>query len=95
VGDLELDRGRFMVLVCGHEIALTPTEFELLGLLAAQPGRIFSRAQLLEALRGTAFESYERAIDSHIRNLRRKIEPEESQPRYIHTVYGVGYKLEP
>jgi len=95
VGDLELDRGRFMVLVAGQKVDLTPTEFELLALLAGQPGRIFSRAQLLEAVRGTAFESYERAIDSHIRNLRRKIEPEEEQPRYIHTVYGVGYKLEP
>lgn len=95
VGELELDRGRFRVLVKDREIILTPTEFELLALLAGQPGRIFSRAQLLESLRGTAFESYERAIDSHIRNLRRKIEPEENNPRYIQTVYGVGYKLEP
>ena len=95
VGDLELDRGRYRVLVAGREVILTPTEFELLALLASQPGRIFSRAQLLEAVRGTAFESYERAIDSHIRNLRRKIEPEEQEPRYIQTVYGVGYKLEP
>ncbi len=94
VGDLELDRGRFRVVIGGTEIMLTPTEFELLALLASQPGRIFSRAQLLEAVRGVSFESYERAIDSHIRNLRRKIEPEESQPRYIQTVYGVGYKLE-
>jgi two-component system alkaline phosphatase synthesis response regulator PhoP len=95
VGDLELDRGRFEVSVAGIMVQLTPTEFELLALLAGQPGRIFSRAQLLEAVRGTAFESYERAIDSHIRNLRRKIEPREDQPRYIQTVYGVGYKLEP
>lgn len=95
VGGLELDRGRFRVIIEGREIILTPTEFELLALLAGQPGRIFSRAQLLESLRGTAFESYERAIDSHIRNLRRKIEPEEANPRYIQTVYGVGYKLQP
>ncbi len=94
VGELELDRGRFRVVIGGTEIILTPTEFELLALLASQPGRIFSRPQLLEAVRGVSFESYERAIDSHIRNLRRKIEPEESQPRYIQTVYGVGYKLE-
>jgi DNA-binding response OmpR family regulator len=94
VGDLELDRGRFRVVIKGIEIALTPTEFELLAMLASQPGRIFSRAQLLEAVRGVSFESYERAIDSHIRNLRRKIEPEENQPHYIQTVYGVGYKLE-
>lgn len=95
VGDLVLDRGRFVVAVADNEITLTPTEFELLAVLASQPGRIFSRAQLLEAVRGTAFESYERAIDSHIRNLRRKIEPEDSQTRYIFTVYGVGYKLQP
>lgn len=95
VGDLELDRTRFLVTVAGKEISLTPTEFELLVIMAGQPGRIFSRAQLLEAVRGTAFESYERAIDSHIRNLRQKIEPHEDQPRYIQTVYGVGYKLEP
>ena len=95
VGELELDRGRFRVVINGTEITLTPTEFELLALLASQPGRIFSRAQMLEAVRGVSFESYERAIDSHIRNLRRKIEPEESQPRYIQTVYGVGYILEP
>ncbi len=94
VGELELDRGRFRVVIGGTEIILTPTEFELLALLASQPGRIFSRSQLLEAVRGVSFESYERAIDSHIRNLRRKIEPEESLPRYIQTVYGVGYKLE-
>lgn len=95
VGDLELDRGRFRVVINDAEITLTLTEFELLALLASQPGRIFSRAQLLEAVRGVSFDSYERAIDSHIRNLRRKIEPEESHPRYIQTVYGVGYKLEP
>jgi DNA-binding response OmpR family regulator len=96
VGDLELDRGRFLVKLKGQgEVMLTPTEFELLALLSSQPGRIFSRAQLLEAVRGASFESYERAIDSHIRNLRRKIEPQEDQPRYIQTVYGVGYKLEP
>ena len=95
VGEIELDRGRFRVVINNAEITLTPTEFELLALLASQPGRIFSRAQLLEAVRGVSFESYERAIDSHIRNLRRKIEPEENHPRYIQTVYGVGYKLEP
>lgn len=95
VGEIELDRGRFRVVIKDAEITLTPTEFELLALLASQPGRIFSRAQLLEAVRGVSFESYERAINSHIRNLRRKIEPEENHPRYIQTVYGVGYKLEP
>ena len=74
-------------------IDLTPTEFTLLATLARQPGRIFTRSQLLDALHGVAFESYERAIDSHIKNLRRKLEPDPRQPRYVLTVYGVGYRL--
>jgi two-component system alkaline phosphatase synthesis response regulator PhoP len=88
-GDLTLDRGRYRAELPGREIALTPTEFEILAALAAQPGRVFSRAQLLEAARGVSFESYERAIDSHIRNLRRKLEP----GNYIVTVHGIGYKF--
>jgi len=90
-GDLVLDRTRFLVSINNQEVALTPTEFEILATLASQPGRIFSRAQLLNATRGVAFESYERAIDSHIRNLRRKIEPAEGEPCHIITVHGVGY----
>ncbi len=99
-GDLLLDRARYHLVLFPdqpaqqREISLTPTEFEILATLISQPGRIFSRAQLLNAVRGVAFESYERAIDSHIRNLRRKIEPAESEPRYIITVHGVGYKFE-
>ena len=93
VGDLTLDRNRYIVELPEGEIALTPTEFEILATLASQPGRIFSRSQLLVAVRGVAFESYERAIDSHIRNLRRKIEPAEAEPKYIITVHGVGYKF--
>jgi len=73
---------------------LTPTEFEILATLVSQPGRIFSRSQLLSAARGIAFESYERAIDSHIRNLRRKIELVEGESHHIITVHGVGYKFE-
>jgi DNA-binding response OmpR family regulator len=92
VADLTLDRARYKVTLPGREVALTPTEFEILATLAGQPGRIFSRAQLLTATRGVAFESYERAIDSHVRNLRRKIEPEDA-PQYIITVHGVGYKF--
>ncbi|MBI3243566.1 MAG: response regulator transcription factor [Chloroflexi bacterium] len=88
-GDLTLDRARYVAAWPDHEVALTPTEFEILAALAGQPGRIFSRAQLLTIARGVAFESYERAIDSHIRNLRRKLEPGE----YIFTVHGVGYKF--
>ena len=93
VGELELDRGRFRVVIGGTEIILTPTEFELLALLASQPGRIFSRSQLLEAVRGVSFESYERAIDSHIRNLRRKIESDPLKPQHITTEPGIGYRL--
>jgi DNA-binding response OmpR family regulator len=72
---------------------LTPTEFELLSTLARSPGRVFTRAQLLDAVHGVAFESYERAIDAHIKNIRRKIEPMPGEPRYVLTVYGVGYKF--
>jgi len=92
-GDLILDRGHYSARFPDREVPLTPTEFELLATLASQPGRIFSRAQLLTAVRGVAFESYERAIDSHIRNLRRKIEPLENETSYIITVHGAGYKF--
>lgn len=91
--DLVLDVPRMQVTVGGRPVELTPTEFELLVTLARQPGRIFTRAQLLDAIHGVAFESYERAIDAHIKNIRRKIEPDPRQPRYILMVYGVGYKF--
>jgi DNA-binding response OmpR family regulator len=90
VGEAALDRTRYQVTLPDRSITLTPTEFELLATMMSQPGRIFTRGQLLNAVRGVAFESYERAIDSHIRNLRRKLEPGE----YIVTVHGVGYKFE-
>ncbi len=93
VGDLTLDVPRMRTEVAGRTVDLTPTEFTLLATLARQPGRIFTRSQLLDALHGVAFESYERAIDSHVKNLRRKLEPEPRQPRYVLTVYGVGYRL--
>jgi DNA-binding response OmpR family regulator len=93
VGDLALDVPRMRTEVAGTSIDLTPTEFTLLATLARQPGRIFTRSQLRDALHGVAFESYERAIDSHIKNLRRKLEPDPRQPRYVLTVYGVGYRL--
>jgi two-component system alkaline phosphatase synthesis response regulator PhoP len=92
-GDLTLDRGHYSARISDREVPLTPTEFELLATLASQPGRIFSRAQLLTAVRGVAFESYERAIDSHIRNLRRKIEPADGAVSHIITVHGAGYKF--
>lgn len=72
---------------------LTPTEFSLLAEMAHQPGRIFTRSQLLDILHGVAFESYERAIDAHIKNIRRKIELNPAEPRFVQTVYGVGYKF--
>ncbi len=93
VGDLAFDVPRLRLTVAGRPIDLTATEFHLLEALARQPGRLFTRAQLLDAVHGVAFESYERAIDTHIKNLRRKIEPNPRQPRYILTVYGVGYRL--
>jgi DNA-binding response OmpR family regulator len=92
-GDLHLDLARRQVRVGGRPVELTATEFELLAALARQPGRVFTRAQLLDAVHGVSFESYERAIDSHIKNLRRKIEPDPQQPAYLIMVYGVGYKL--
>lgn len=92
-GDVTLDVPRMRVTVGTRAIEVTPTEFQLLAALARQPGRIFTRAQLLDAVHGIAFESYERAIDAHIKNLRRKIEPDPHEPKYIVTVYGVGYKF--
>jgi two-component system alkaline phosphatase synthesis response regulator PhoP len=92
-GDLVLDIPRMRTELAGRTIELTATEFTLLATLARQPGRIFTRAQLLDTLHGVAFESYERAIDSHIKNLRRKLEPDPRRPRYVLTVYGVGYRL--
>ena len=92
-GDLTLDVPRMRAEVRGHAVELTPTEFALLAAIARQPGRIFTRSQLLDAVHGVAFESYERAIDTHIKNLRRKIEPDPRRPVHILTVYGVGYRL--
>jgi DNA-binding response OmpR family regulator len=77
----------------GSRIDLTATEFELLKALASNPGRVFTRGQLLDSIRGVSFESYERAIDAHIKNLRKKLEPDPPRPIYVLTVYGVGYKF--
>ena len=93
VGDLTLDVPRMRVSIGVQPVEVTTTEFQLLVALAKQPGRIFTRAQLLDAVHGVAFESYERAIDAHIKNLRRKLEPNPREPKYILTVYGVGYKF--
>ena len=93
--DITLDRAGRVVLVAEHQIDLTPSEFEILAALIAAPGRAFTRLELLERLQGTAYEGYERTIDVHIRNLRAKIEPDDTQPRYVETVYGVGYRFAP
>jgi len=92
-GDLELDLPRMRVSRDGEVVELTATEFALLAFMARQPGRVFTRSQLLDAIHGVAFESYERAIDAHVKNIRHKLEPAPRSPRYILTVYGVGYRL--
>ncbi|MGC9333439.1 MAG: response regulator [Anaerolineae bacterium] len=92
-GDIELDTDSLTAIVGGEPVDLTATEFHVLVTLARQPGRIFSREQLLEAVHGVAFEGFDRSVDSHVKNIRRKIEPDPRQPRYIQTVYGVGYRL--
>jgi DNA-binding response OmpR family regulator len=92
-GEIELDVPRMQVTVAGKPVELTQTEFQLLATMAREPGRVFSRAQLLNAVHGVAFESYERAIDAHIKNLRRKLEADPHNPRYLQTVFGVGYRV--
>ena len=95
LGGLHLEREARAVTANGRPVALTPSEFELLALLMAAPGRVFSRSEILLKLQGTTFEGVERTIDVHIRNLRTKIEKDPSRPEYIETVFGVGYKFRP
>jgi len=92
-GDLVIDNTRLQVSRDGTPIDFTPTEFQLVAALARKPGRIFTRTQLLDAVRGDDAEAFDRAIDTHIKNIRRKIEPDSRRPRYILTVYGMGYKF--
>jgi two-component system, OmpR family, alkaline phosphatase synthesis response regulator PhoP len=91
--DVTLDVPRLRATVGQRIVELTATEFQLLATLAREPGRVFTRAQLLDAVRGVAIESYERAIDAHVKNIRHKIEPDQREPRYVLSVYGVGYKF--
>jgi DNA-binding response OmpR family regulator len=93
--DIVLDTGSHAVTVGDLAVHLTPTEFDLLATLMAAPGHVFSRSALLERLQGIAFEGVERTIDVHIRNLRLKIETDPGQPRYVETVFGVGYRFQP
>ena len=95
VADVSLDLERFMVEVNGQRIDLTRSEFDLLAVLMGSPGRAFSRLDLLDKLQGTTFEGSERTVDVHIKNLRAKIEPNPRKPRYVETVYGVGYRFAP
>ncbi len=94
-GPITLDRSTHTVTVNGEPAGLTPTEFDLLETLMTTPGRAYSRTEILESVQGFAFEAYERTVDAHIKNLRQKIEPEPSDPRYVITVRGVGYRLNP
>jgi DNA-binding response OmpR family regulator len=91
--DVEVDVPRMRARVNGRAVELTPTEFELLATLMREPGRVFTRGQLLDALHGVTIDTYERAIDSHVKNLRKKIEPDVGRPRYLLTVHGVGYRF--
>ena len=93
VGDVTLDIPRMRTTVADRVVDLTPTEFQLVATMAREPGRVFTRAQLLDAVHGVAFESYERAIDAHVKNVRHKLEPDPGRPRYLLTVYGVGYRF--
>jgi DNA-binding response OmpR family regulator len=91
--DVTLDVPRMRVRAADRDVELTATEFQLLAALAREPGRVFTRSQLLDAVHGVAFESYERAIDAHVKNIRRKLESDPRDPRYVQTVHGVGYRF--
>ena len=91
--DVTIDVPHMQARIGDRHFDLTATEFELLATLMRQPGRVFTRAQLLDAVRGDETESFDRAVDAHIKNLRKKIEPDPRSPRYVLTVYGVGYKF--
>jgi two-component system alkaline phosphatase synthesis response regulator PhoP len=93
IADIEVDLDGHLVQRAGVPIELTPTEFNLLVVLAGQPGRVFPRLQLLEAAQGITYEGYERTVDAHIKNLRAKLEPDPKNPQYIETVFGVGYRF--
>jgi DNA-binding response OmpR family regulator len=93
VADVFLDRDTRLVSAAGRSVDLTPSEFDLLAALMSNPGRVYSRLDLLDIIQGVRYEGYERTIDTHIKNLRAKVEPEPRSPRYIETVYGVGYRF--
>ena len=94
VGDLTVDPERREVLVGDTSVELTRTEFDILSAMVAHPGRVYTRLQLMEASSDDAFEGYERTIDAHIKNIRRKLGEDPRSPRYVRTVFGVGYKVD-
>ena len=94
IGEMEIDGERRTVTIGGEVKDLTRTEFDIVAAMAAHPGRVYSRLQLLEVASGDAFEGYERTIDAHVKNIRRKLGEDPRSPRYVHTVFGVGYKVE-
>jgi DNA-binding response OmpR family regulator len=93
LGNLHLDTSKRTLVVRDRRVELTPSEFEILRAMLKAPGRVFTRAQLLEITQGEVYEGYERTVDTHIKNLRQKIEPIPRQPEYLLTVHGVGYKM--
>ena len=93
VGEVTLDREGHLVRVADKQVDLTPSEFDLLSALMSTPGRVFSRMELLDRIQGVAYEGYERTIDVHVKNLRSKLEADTRNPRYIETVYGIGYRF--
>ena len=93
VADVTIDSAKLAVTRGDEAIDLTATEFQILAALARYPGRVFTRSQLLDAVRGAEVDAFERAIDAHVKNIRRKLEPDPHRPRYVQTVYGVGYKF--
>ena len=95
VRELELDADMRAVTIRGQPIELTPSEFGVLHMLIARPGRVFTRMELLDQLQGEAYAAYERTIDVHVKNLRSKIERDPRTPEYVETVYGVGYRMRP
>ena len=95
MGALEIDRNGYQVSKDGRPVQLTPIEFGILATLAGRPGQTFTRAQLLNRLHTVDYDGFDRSVDSHIKNLRRKIEATPSDPGYVLMVYGVGYKFNP
>ena len=93
MGDIVLDQSSHSLVVAGVPVDLTPTEYKLLELFLTHPGQVFSRLQLIEKLQGDAFEGYERTVDSHIKNVRKKLDASTEESYYIRTIYGVGYKM--